>query len=202
MTTAPHEQKGKRKPRHLVIFAVTAIITLILGGSAYVFFSPSLLYNALDKVITQKGLGGGSGIPVNTLYTVPRLASPTTTKSSVLIDGTNHDTLYTVGLLDLSKHPELLHVPDVADRYYSIELVNPSNGDVIGYVGRRTTGTAAGTFLITGPDFHGSPPAETREIKSTNNSVLVVGRVLVESDSDLPTANMLAKQVHLTPFSG
>jgi len=202
MTTVPDEPTGKHKPRHLLIFAVTAIVTLVLGGSAYVFFYPSLLYNALDKVVTQKGLGDGSGIPVNTLYTVPRLASPSTTKSSVLIDGTNHDTLYTVGLLDLSKHPELLHVPNMHGRYYSIEFVNPSNGDVIGYVGRRTTGTGAGTFLITGPDFHGSTPVGTRDIKSANNSVLVVGRVLVESDSDLSTAYTLSKHVDLTPFGG
>ena len=40
------------------------------------------------------------------------------------------------------------------------------------------------------------------QISSPNNSVLVLGRVLVESDSDLSTAYGLAKQIQLTPLSG
>jgi hypothetical protein len=38
-------------------------------------------------------------------------------------------------------------------------------------------------------------------ISSPTNSVLVFGRVLVESDSDLPTAYALSKQIQLTPLS-
>ena len=37
-----------------------------------------------------------------------------------------------------------------------------------------------------------------RQISSPNNSVLVIGRILVYSDSDLPTAYDLAKQIRLT----
>jgi hypothetical protein len=40
-----------------------------------------------------------------------------------------------------------------------------------------------------------------KRISSPNNSVLVVGRVLVESDDDLPTAHRLAEQIRLTPLS-
>jgi hypothetical protein len=39
------------------------------------------------------------------------------------------------------------------------------------------------------------------QISSPNNSVLVIGRVLVESDRDLSTAYGLSKQIQLTPFS-
>jgi hypothetical protein len=39
------------------------------------------------------------------------------------------------------------------------------------------------------------------QISSPNNSVLVLGRVLVESDSDLSTAYDLSKQIQLTPPS-
>jgi hypothetical protein len=37
-------------------------------------------------------------------------------------------------------------------------------------------------------------------IFSPNNSVLVIGRVFVESDSDLPTAYNLAKQIQVVPL--
>jgi hypothetical protein len=40
------------------------------------------------------------------------------------------------------------------------------------------------------------------QISSSNNSVLVLGRTLVESDSDLPIAYNLAKQLQLMPLSG
>lgn len=200
MTTAPASGTVQRKPKHLLIFAVTAIVVLLLGGTAYVYFYPPLLYGALEKVVVKKGLGTGAGIPLNTLYTVPQLASPTTTKvkSNVLIDGTNHDTLYTVGWLNLSKHAEELHVPDMAGRYYSIEFVNPSNGDVFAYVGRRTTGTSAGTFQISGPGSHSAGSLGAKVIRAPNDSVLVIGRTLVTGSKDLATAYDLAKQIHLT----
>jgi hypothetical protein len=69
------------------------------------------------------------------------------------------------------------------------------------YVGTRTTGTQAGDYLITGPDWKGQVPSGTTQISSPNNSVLVLGRVLVCSDSDLPTAHNLAKQIQLSPLS-
>jgi len=44
-------------------------------------------------------------------------------------------------------------------------------------------------------------PQGMTQIASPNNSVLVIGRVLVESDSDLATAYDLSKQIQLTPLS-
>ena len=120
---------------------------------------PHLLYNALERAMVQRGIGAttnetpSSGILVNTLFAMSALASPATLKSSFL-EGTNHDTLYTTGWLDLSKGPEVLHVPDMAGRYYSVQFVD-SWGDVFAYVGRRTTGTRSGDYLISGPGWRG-----------------------------------------------
>lgn len=36
-------------------------------------------------------------------------------------------------------------------------------------------------------------------VSSPNNAVMVIGRVFVENDGDLPTAYALAKQMRLTP---
>ena len=54
---------------------------------------------------------------VNTLYAMPALASPS--QSNSLESTGNHDTLYTVGWLDLSKGPEVLYVSDMAGRQSS-----------------------------------------------------------------------------------
>ena len=119
-----------------------------------------------------------------------------------MTSGVNRDTLFTVGWLDLRKGPQILHVPDMNDRYYSVQFTDPSNNTNFAYVGKRTTGTQAGDYLITGPGWKGQVPSGMKQISSPNNSVLVIGRVFVESDSDLPTAYDLSKQIQLTPLSG
>ncbi len=106
-----------------------------------------------------------------------------------------------VGWLDLSKGPLALRVPDTAGRFYSVQFTDPSNNINFAYVGKRTTGTKAGDYLITGPSWKGRVPNGMPQVSSPNNSVLVVGRVFVENDSDLPTAYGLAKQIQLTPLS-
>jgi hypothetical protein len=40
-----------------------------------------------------------------------------------------------------------------------------------------------------------------KQISSPNNAVLLLGRVLVESDSDVATAYELSKQIQLIPLS-
>jgi hypothetical protein len=100
----------------------------------------------------------------------------------------NHDTLYVVGWLDLSKGAQILHVPDFSQRNYSVQFTDPSDGTDFAYVGTRTTGTAAGDYLITGPGWQDEVPSGMTQISSPNNPVLVLGRILVYSDSDLSTA--------------
>ena len=92
----------------------------------------------------------------------------------------------------------MLHVPDMAGHYYSVQFTDPSDGTNFAYVGKRTTGTEAGDYLLSGPGWKGTVLQAMTQIASPHNSVLVFGRVFVESDSDLPTAYGLAKQIQLT----
>ena len=145
-------------------------------------------------------------VPVNTLYTEPQALfadpiHPPASASKLATTGVNRDTLPTVGWLNLRKGPQILHVPDMAGRYYSVQFTDPSNNTNFAYVGKRTTGTDAGDYLITGPGWKGAVPRGMAQISSPNNSVLVLGRVFVESDSDLPAAYYLAKQIRVVPLS-
>jgi hypothetical protein len=183
----------------LITFIVVAVIVWGLGTFVFLYFWPSITYRAYKRAIVRDGLGGNP-IPVNTLYAVPTLASPSASTSSLLATGTR-DVLYIGGWLDLSKGPQVLHVPDMAGRYYSVQFTDPSNGTDFAYVGTRTTGTEAGDYLISGPGWKGAVSQAMTPIASPNHSVLVLGRVFVESDSDLPTAYGLAKQIQLTPLN-
>ena len=164
-----------------------------------------LLCACIKRAILVKGFGDGP-IPINTLYTEPQALfadplHPPASASKLATTGVNRDTLLTVGWFDLCKGPQVLHVPDMADRYYSVQFTDPSNNTNFAYVGKRTTGTKAGDYLITGPGWKGTVPQGMTQISSPNNSVLVIGRVFVESDSDLPTAYALAKQIQIVPLA-
>jgi hypothetical protein len=171
------------KHKHLITFGSVMVVAWALGTSLFVYFWPHLAYNHFEKAILVKGFGDGP-IPVNTLSTEPQalFADPLHALASALKlapTGVNRDTLLTVGWLDLSKGPQVLHVPDMAGRYYSVQFTDRSDGTDFAYVGTPPTGTQAGDSLITGPGWKGQIPSDMTQISSPNNSVLVIGRVLV-----------------------
>jgi hypothetical protein len=192
------------KHKHLLTFGFALFVAWALGTFLLVYFSPHLVNDIYKRAILDQGFGDGP-VPINTLYTEPQalfaepLASQSASTSNLMTTGVNHDTLLTVGWLDLSKGPLVLHVPDFSGRYYSVQFTDPFDVD-FAYVGTRTTGTQAGDYLITGPGWKGQVPSGMTQISSPNDSVLVLSRTLVYSDSDISTAYALSKQVQLTPL--
>jgi len=190
------------KYEHLLIFGGVCVATWLL----FIYLWPRLMLSVYKRALLVKGFGDGP-VPVNTLYTQPQelFADPFTSlppgSSKLMSYGTNRDTLYIVGWLDLKKEPQVLRVPEMADRYYSVQFTDPSKNINFAYVGKRTTGTQAGDYLITGPGWKGQTPGGMTQITSPNKSVLVIGRVFVANDSDIPTAYDLSKQIQLTPLS-
>ena len=185
---------------HLLIFGGVCVAVWFL----VIYFWPLIFLSVFKRAILVKG-GADGPIPINTLYTEPQALfadplHPPAGASKLWTTGVNHDTLLTVGWLDLRKGPQILHVPDMAGRYYSVQFTDPFNID-FAYVGTRETGTQAGDYLIAGPGWKGQVPNGMKQVSSQNNSVLVVGRILVYSDSDLSTAYDLAKQIQLAPLS-
>ena len=188
---------------HLLIFGGVCVATWLL----FTYFSPRLMLYVYKRALLVKGFGDGP-VPINTLYTQspalfadPLRVSLPPGSSNLMSVGTNRDTLYVCGWLDLSKGPLILHVPDMNGRYYSVQFTDPSNNTNFAYVGKRTTGTHAGEYLITGPNWQGDVPSAMTRLSAPNNSVIVIGRVFVENNSDLSTAYGLAKQIQLTPRS-
>jgi len=192
------------KFEHLFIFGGVCVATWFL----VIYVWPRMMLYVYKRGLLVKGFGDGP-VPINTLYTQPQelFADPLRTplspgSSNLMTRGVNHDTLLTVGWLELRKGPQVLHVPDFSGRYYSVQFTDPSKNTNFAYVGKRTTGTDAGKFLISGPDWKGAVQRGMTPISSPNNSVVIIGRAFVESDSDLPTAYSLAKQIRLTSQGG
>ena len=185
---------------HLLVFGSVMVAAWFL----VTYFWPRMLLYVFKRAILVKGFGDGP-IPVNTLYTQSQelFADPlhlSASASGLATTGVNRDTLMTAGWMDLTKGPLVLHVPDMNDRYYSVQFTDPSKNTNFAYVGTRTTGTQAGDYLITRPGWTGEVPSGMTRISSPNNAVLVFGRVLVKSDADLSTAHALSKQIQLAPL--
>jgi len=188
-----------RGSSEVIPLAVAALIVWALGTPAFIYFWPRLTVMGFKRAIVKRGFGGGP-IPVNTLYAEPNISSASASNASLLGTGTD-DVLYVAGWLDLRNGPQVLHAPDMAGRYYSVQFTDPSDSANFAYIGKRTTGTKAGDYLLSGPGWKGTLPKGMTQISSPNTSVLVIGRVFVESDSDQPTAYALAQQIQLAPLS-
>ena len=70
----------------------------------------------------------------------------------------NNDTLYSRAWVSLKDEPVILSVPEIRDRYYTMEIVD-FMGDNFAYVGTRATGAKAGNYAIVGPGWKGKLPA-------------------------------------------
>jgi hypothetical protein len=113
----------------------------------------------------------------------------------------NADTYYTSGVLDLGADAMVLSLPNTNGRYYLMPMLD-AYSNVFASPGKRTTGTQAGTFLLTGPKWTGNVPADMKEIKSPTNAVWIIGRTQVNSPEDgTKFVVPLEKKYILTPLS-
>jgi hypothetical protein len=94
----------------------------------------------------------------------------------------------------------VLHVPDMNDRYYSVQFTDPRSGANFAYVGKRTTGTATGDFLLCEAKWSGDTPDGMIRIDVPHHDALLIGRVFVADENDRRAAYTLAKQIQLTPL--
>ncbi|MGW9448603.1 DUF1254 domain-containing protein [Streptomyces sp. NPDC055632] len=111
----------------------------------------------------------------------------------------SNDTVYSIAQVDLSEVPLLLHVPDTAGRYYVFQFVDAWTNN-FAYVGRRATGTAAGSHLLTGPCWSGKVPEGITRIAAPTAVVSIVGRWACDDPGDLAAVQTLQQATTLEPL--
>src|SRR5215471_10007521 len=113
----------------------------------------------------------------------------------------NADTLYTTAWIDVGKEPWVLSLPNAQDRYYLFPMLDGWT-DVFQVPGKRTTGTAAQTYAITGPGWKGKLPAGVKEYKSPTSIVWLLGRIYCTgTPEDYKAVHELQDQCKLVPLS-
>ena len=167
-----------------------------LGIQAYVYGFPLVYLTELrHKWATDKA---------SHPYTMPNhLYHFRTVADDTYKDGgsPNTDTLYSWGFMDLSKEPVVISHPDMGDRYFAFEMADMYS-DNFGYIGKRTTGSQAGAFLVAGPNWHGVKPDDVKDvIASPTPSALVFGRTFVSGPDDTAAGTALQDQFRVVPLS-
>jgi hypothetical protein len=161
-----------------------------IAVDAYVYFYPLMSMDVSRKQFTnvEPGKEPFKG-PMNTFVNVPEYP-PADFKGVVR---SNFDTLYSASWLDMTKEPVVISVPDTDGRYYLLPMLDMWT-DVFASPGWRTTGTKAGTFLITPagwrPDLRDrfaeefKLPKDTQHIEAPTPYVWVIGRTKTDGPAD------------------
>lgn len=112
----------------------------------------------------------------------------------------NNDTLYVLAACDVRQGPLVLHVPDMAGRYYVLQYVDAWTNN-FAYIGRRATGTSEGEFLLAADNWAGEAPVGMRLVSAPTGIFMIVGRVQVDDEADLPAVHAVQDQFTLTPLN-
>ena len=111
----------------------------------------------------------------------------------------NNDTFYMSAIVDLTE-PYVLSVPDTHDRYYVVDVFNMWQ-ELEHYIGRRTTGTAAGNFALVPPGWKGALPGGVTRVDVTTDKIWLWGRLRLSQGEEQAPVLALQKEFRLTPLS-
>ena len=168
-----------------------------IAEEAYVYAFPmmenyrTMYLQAIDKTAP------GYGAPFNEFAHKTELLGPEFKD----VVRPNNDTMYSFAWLDLRAQPVVITVPEIKDRYYSLQLVDMFTHN-FGYIGTRTTGTGAGNYVIAGPHWEGSKPGDAQAVfRSESNFVYCIIRTEVDGPADVAAVAQIQERYHLTAMN-
>jgi DNA sulfur modification protein DndE len=167
---------------------------LALGIRAYIYGIPLLDSERVFRTSTSTNVQDGSGAgPVNQFSHFRRLANPL----DRTVVAPNHDTLYSMAWLDISRQPMVLHMPLVHGRFTVMELLDPytENFAEVGSVGHPP-----GNYAIAGPHWRGRLPRGVHLIRAPQDRVWVIGRTYIRNAADTPNVVRIQNEYGLTPL--
>ena len=166
------------------------------GVEAVVYGLPLIMMDLTKDKTTNVEKPEGFAAPVNQFVNVR--AFPDASFKDVV--RANVDTLYSSAFLDLSAEPIVLSVPDTHGRYYLMPMLDAWT-NIFASPGKRTTGTKAGHYVITGPGWTGKLPKGMTEYKSPTDMAWIIGRTQANGPADYPAVHKIQDGFKLTPLS-
>jgi hypothetical protein len=140
-----------------------------LATDAYIYGYPLVTMEMTRRVMTNVATPQGNRGPMG--HFIKAREYPNASFRDVTAP--NADTLYTTAWIDVGTEPWVLSIPDMKDRYFLFPMLDGWT-TVFQVPGKRTTGTGAQTYAITGPGWNGTIPAGVREYKSPTEMVWIL----------------------------
>jgi len=168
-----------------------------LATDAYIYGYPLVTMEMTRRVITNVASVAGTRGPMGQFIKLRQYPDATFKD----VTAPNADTLYTMAWLDVGKEPWILSIPDMKDRYFLVPMLDGWT-NVFQVPGKRTTGTGAQTYAITGPGWKGTLPSGVKEYKSPTSIVWILGRIYCTgTPEDYAAVHALQDQFGLVPLS-
>ena len=170
---------------------------LALATEAYVYGYPLVTMDMTRRIMTNVAAPEGTRAPMGQFVRMREYPNATFRD----VTAPNADTLYTTAWLDVSKEPWILSIPDMKGRYFLFPMLDGWT-NVFQVPGKRTTGTKAQKYAITGPGWTGTLPAGVTEYKSPTGMVWLLGRIYCTgTPEDYKAVHALQDQISLVPLS-
>lgn len=111
----------------------------------------------------------------------------------------NNDTVYSGALLDFSEEPMIVSLPDIEDRYWSLQVANPYTENKF-YVGSRATGGKGGHHAFIAPGWQGELPEGVTPHRLDYDAAMIALRigVIPGDEEDLRKLNKLQRKAVIT----
>ncbi len=168
-----------------------------LATDAYIFGYPLVTMEMTRRVLTNVEKPEGTRAPMGQIIRMRQYPDA----SFKDVTAPNADTLYTTAFIDVGDEPWVLSIPDLKGRYALFPMLDGWT-TVFQVPGKRTTGTAAQTYAITGPGWKGTLPAGVKEYKSTTSIVWLLGRIYCTgTPEDYAAVHKLQDECKLVPLS-
>jgi hypothetical protein len=168
-----------------------------IGTEAYIYGYPLVTMEMTRRVMTNAAKPEGTRAPMGQFVNMRKYPDA----SFKDVTTPNADTLYSSAFLDLTREPYVLSLPDEHDRYFLMPMLSGWT-DVFESPGKRTTGTDAQTYVITGPGWKGTVPQGMKQYKSPTNMVWVLGRTYsTGTPEDYKQVHALQDQYKLVALS-
>ena len=170
----------------------------VLATEAYIYAYPLVTMEMTRRVITNVAEPKGTRAPMGQLIKLREYPDAKFRD----VTAPNADTLYTTAFFDVGDEPWVISLPDMNGRYALFPLLDGWT-TVFDVPGKRTTGTGAQTFVVTGPGWEGTVPQGMKQYKSPTSIVWLLGRIYCTgTPEDYAEVHKLQDQVKIAPLSG
>ena len=173
----------------------------VVGERAYLYGLQQAIYYGQRWTYTQNETKGNSVYSgLNQFAWVRKQITP-----DYPVVTPNATTLYGAGFLDLREGPVVIEVPEITDRYFSVQVMD-QYGIFRMIVGSPFNGTMARKYILVPPGFSGNVPADfptTQIIQWPSLTAYGIARMAIKTgtDAEIKTINGYQDQLTMTPLA-